>query len=415
MESGNMTEAQTDVIAYLDSKELSANIYKYQVSPLEAVTKDSIPTLFSSESRRLTQHNERFQLYNENGGLYVDKVPFEEFYQKIVEIQDGKTPAEDNDDHAVNYEMIMSLISYLQSKNYSVWGNNQRGYDNWEVLNDHYLNLSVYRAQKTGQQQLFMTQDDHGETYLVDADDNKVLIRNNNEPNLSEQDNSDYYELRKPDGKVILENIPLRRLGLVLLAIVNGFNVEQVKSQFIWPKLSDTLIADARLLFERNFCSEPQEIKTMADLKSVDELPIISDEDHIVSKYRFLGQELKWFSKIAFTAEDLPDVFDSLYHNFLIDSTDISKALSDFLVELGESNNQLILRQEQMFLNAGQVDQFLIGEDGGVQISAAQSHDDAIINQVTSVFTILDKTSEKVVQRELTIDELVAYLWENGK
>lgn len=408
-----MTESQTDLMTYLDANDLAANIFQYRTSPLDPVTKDSITTLFSNERRRLTQDEKRFQLYDENGSLYVDKVPFDEFYKKIIEIQKDGLPEPDDTDYAINWEMIMGLIGYLQKNNYSVWGNNQKGYDNWDVLNDDFLNRALHQAQETGEPQLLLSQNDDDNTYLVDRDDNKILIRNYQEYNLSEQDYSDYYEVRTPEGAVVVNNIPRRRLGLVLLAIVDGFNAEQVKSQFIWPKLSNDLVGDSRLLFERSFCSEPIEIKTLADSKATEELPILEDENHIVNKYRFIGDEANWTWKLAFSDEDLPEVIDYLYHDLPIDVKDAGQTLSDFLVDLGEHANKLVLRQQQSLLNSGVVNQLLIDDDGGFKVGASKNSSN--VNFVTSVFTVADKDTMRIEKSELSIDELVAYLWRIGK
>jgi len=200
-----MTEQVEDLHASLRDNGVQTNIQQYDSSLLEPLEIGSITNLFSDENRRLTEKENRYQLYNEFGEYYANGIDFDDLFAKIRDIQKDGVPK------TVPYEEvdlkgIVDLIHILQDA-ISVYGTRQKLYDSWSVLDDRLLEQALYRESQTENQQLSLAADD-GRDYLVDNDDNKVLLRQL----ISEQNDvfePEYYEIRTPDNHVVLSEIPI--------------------------------------------------------------------------------------------------------------------------------------------------------------------------------------------------------------
>ncbi|MFH5810184.1 hypothetical protein [Companilactobacillus sp. FL22-1] len=406
-----MTEKQLDLYPYIDADDLDVNVLYYRTSPVEPIEKDSTATLFSDERRRLTESEDRFQLYNQSGELYVDKVSFDELFEKIIEIRENGLPEIDDNDEDINQDLIMKLVDDLAAKGITVWGNNQGGYDSWDVLDDILLSNAVSDHQKTGQKQLTTVVAADGRTYKIDFGDHQTLVRNPQKSNLSDHDYSDYYEVRDANGSIMVSEVPLRSLALVLLAIDHDFSSQQVKQEFLWPRLSANQVGDSRLVWERNFSSDMKQIKTIQDLNQIKSLTIVEDQDHMIEKYRFVDQTERWIGKIAFPADDLLAVFDNLYYDMRVDSKDVGKSLSDFIIDLGKKNNLMIFRQQQTLLNIRNVKRLLVNPDGSYDLGISKNPEDSKVNFVTNTFALVDQDSRLPYKDNLSIEMLVAYLW----
>lgn len=405
-----MAESENNLITYLNANDLAVNMLVYRCSDLEPVTKESVIDLFSNERRRLVNSLKQFQLYDESGSLYVDGVGFDELYKEITDMQQNGIPEPMSPEKSVDYDVIMSMVNYLRQQNITVYGTNQKPYDNWDVLDDPSLRTAQYQAEQTGESQLQMIHGEDGPIYLIDQDANKVLVLNDKLETDIDFDQSDFYTVVQPDGNIMLDNIPVDKLELVLLAVTIGFDAKQIKSQFLWPNLSANLVADSRLVFERSFCSELREIKTINDLKSIRELPVSRDEQHLVSKYRFRGDSKDWSCPIAFSDSDLLDVFSWLYNDKTIDTNEVVRELSDQLVDEGNNMNLVIYRQQRSIFDVCEVNELSVEDNGDFKVEGTKRDGGGQINFVENVYTVLDETSNDIVMSHVSIEDLVNFL-----
>jgi len=400
-----MTSQVNDIKAFFNENGVYANVLQYNSSFFEPITDETRTNLFSDENRRLTEDEKRFQLYNGYGEFYLDGADISDMIAKSYDMQkNGLTATLPYDD--ISLEGIIDLIRPLQGS-VSVYGTNQKRYDSWEVLDDQLLDIALYREMQTGNQQLSLVNED-GRDYLVNKDNIRVLVRQL----PSEQESAwteSFYEVRTPDGKVILSQIPLEKLGLVLLGLINGFTFGQIESTFLWPNMSKDVLSDAQLLFVRNFSSDAQKIMTENDFKKVDELAVQQDNDHLSSIYQYCGGEKNWRIGLAFPQYEFTEFYDYLYHNKSNKSEDVIQKLSDFIIGLANECNVSILRKERRLLNISTISKLAVEEEGGISVGA-NIRPKSRISMVETVFTLKDKSDpETTIKQEITIDELVSY------
>lgn len=402
---------QNDINKFLKDNDLCINVLQYQCSQYEPVTDKTVTTLFSNERRRLTENEKRFQLFNEYGELFVDGGDIYDLYQKIQDMQKNGIGEPIHNGDKEN-EVIMNMVELLKEMGLTVWGTNQKIYDRWKVLDDTALVVALHEAKATGKEQLHLVQDDEGIKYLINDDNKEVLTPISELPEYNCK--VDFYEVHNPDGQVVLKDIPFYKLALVLLAIIYKFNVQQVKNQFLWPKLSRNVLGNSRLLFERSFSSDKVQIKTLADLKSVKGLDTIEDENHIEAKYYFDYESKQWDWNFAFPDSDMEAVYNRLYHDIPIDSKDVTNELTETFTKVADAMGLVILRREQSLMNLGVVDNFEVTDYGRFKIGADETHNYETDNYVVPAFSVINKNTD-VIKDNVTIDELIAFLWQKSE
>jgi len=401
-----MTEQIEDLRTVLKGNDIRANILQYNSSFLEPLEVGSLTNLFSDENRRLTEKENRYQLYNGSGEYYANGIDLDEMFIKIRDIQKNGVP-EVVSYEEVDLEGIASMIQALQGA-VSVYGTRQQIYDSWSVIDDQLLEQALYRESQTEDQQLSLASE-NGKDYLIDSDNNKVLIRQS----LSEQNSvfdAEYYEIRTPDSHVVLNEIPIEKLQLVLLSLINRFTFGQAESNFLWPKLSKDLLSSSELIFERDFCSDDQEITTEADFEKVGKLPIHQDNDHLVSIYQFYGGE-RGSSTLGLPVpeyEFMP-MYNHLYHNQSDNSQEITQKLSDFLLGLAEDFDIIVLRKERHLMSVYDLNLLTISEKGKIKVGG-KPRTKSGSDMIETVFTLVDKKSPDIlIKQDITINELVSY------
>jgi len=401
-----MTEQVEDLDAVLKDNDIYANILQYNSSFLEPLEVGSLTNLFSDENRRLTEKESRYQLYNELGGYYANGIDLDDLFAKIRDIQESGMP-DIVPYEAVDLAGIASMIQALQGA-VSVYGTRQQIYDSWSVLDDQLLEQALYRESQTEEQQLSLVAEDD-EDYLVDNDNHKVLIRQS----LSEQIgvlDAEYYEIRTPDNHVVLNEIPIEKLQLVLLSLINRFTFGQAESNFLWPKLSKDLLSSSKLIFERNFCSDDQEITTEADFEKIGKLPIYQDNDHLVSIYQFYGGK-RGLSTLGLPVPEYEFIpmYNHLYHNQSDDSQEITQKLSDFILGLADDFDVIVLRKERHLMGVADLKSLTISEKGEVK-NGGDPRSNSSSPMLENVFTLVDKKSPDIlIKQDITINELVSY------
>ncbi|KRN96744.1 hypothetical protein [Companilactobacillus kimchiensis] len=407
-----MPTSKNDLNTYLKEKNLGVNVLQYICSPLEAITRESITTVSSTEGRRLTGTDKRFQFYNNDGALYADGVEFYDLYQTLLKSQSEGLPQILNDE-VPDWDVIMDLIHLAGEQGLTVIGNNQKLVDQWDVVDDHYLNIAMYQARDSEDEnaklipdQLRPVRDHENKVYLVNDDDQFVLKQNEIS---GEHPTTDYYQIYAGPNNLLLDDVPVGKLPIVLLCLLEGFTAEQIKIQYLWPKLSADVLATTYLRLEYNNHSNKHIVETKKDLKTIHQLPMNDDKFTNVKYQAYYATGLKLGAPID--ENDLSTYFRQVYHNQPLNISDMERKLTNSLVEITDKFNILILRQQRRLLNVSDLDELNISDDDSVGISATPRDNDDNVKPIEAVFTLLEKDSMDLVKRDLTLDQLVSYVW----
>jgi len=402
-----MKALDKEINNFLKANDLHVSIFQYSDSLYEPVTTESMTNILSDEGRRLTESHESYQLYNGSGQYYLESGDFFDAYNKISGMQENGLTKPNPDNLDDLYEAI-DLIDILGQKGISVYGTNHSNYDSWKVLDDQSLKIALYKERDTGDKQLDMVSDQDGKIYLIDKNENQVLVRRDVVVPKGTCP-TDVYDIRFHQ-QLALRDVPRSKLGIVLLAIFRGFSFGQIEKTFLWPKLSKDLLSDAKLIFKRDFYSDSLEIKELADFDKLEELPVYRDNDHITSNYQYYSGEANKRLGFAFPDSQLIDVFDYLYHNHATDSEKETQEFSDFIVSIADEFDILILRSERRLNCISDLTDLTPDEDDGFGISADRrdnSHDDML----ETVFTLKSKNSDDFLEENMTLDKMVSYFW----
>ncbi len=398
-----MKKFENNINEFLRDNKLEMNISLYNYSPLEPITAGSTVNLLSKKNPYLTIKDQRFELFDrESIGSYFNGLNISESYKKIRQYQTEGLPKPKSNDE-LDYEATFDLIKKTNSVGISVFGINQISYDGWRVLDENLLNNSLCKTRDTGENQLKSQKNASGKYFMFNLEGLPVMEKLEDDPY---QGTEDFYELRRNDGTVLLSNIPFYELNTVLFSLLNGFNVEQAKEDFLWPKISDDDLADADLIFTHVFCSDPLEINSIDDLKDIPMLYIPYGTNRVISKYQYgaygpLGQ--------SFLPEEAIGIFDSLYHGLSDNLEKAEHELTAVVVSLTDELGFSIFRQQRRFVSMSDLDEFTVNDDGSLKIRTTLRYEDD--EPIENVFILLDKNTKSVIKRDMSLDDLINFVW----
>ena len=398
-----MKKFENSINEFLHANKLKMNVSLYNYSPLEPVTSNSEMTLFSREKLRLTTKERRFELYDsESIESYFYGLNASETYKRIQQYQiEGLAKPKSKDE--LDYESTYDLIKKANSNGVSVFGVNQISYDGWRVMDDSLLNDALIKAKNTDENQLEIQKNTAGKTFMVNLEGHSVIKQLEDDPY---QGTEDFYELRRNDGTVLLNNIPFYELNTVLYVWLSGFSIEQIRQDLLWPEISEDRLANADLIFTHVFCSDPLEINSIDDLKDVPMLYIPYGTDQVISKYQYgeyapLGP--------SFMSEEATDVFNFLYHNSSKDLEKIEYELTADFVYFTDELGFSIFRQQRHFVSMSYFDEFIVNDDGTLKVKTTLRYEND--EPVENVFTLSDKNTKSVIKRDMSLDDLINFVW----
>jgi len=402
-----MTNQENNFSEFMKDNNLGINTYRYFSSPADPVTLNSKVNIFSNERRRLTLDDSRYQLYDYNDGrLFLDRAELSQVNSEIFKMQKDGIP-ELAPDFRPNENVIYNLVKFINGAGISVFGTNQRNYDTWKVINDYSLEDALKKSNDRGEQQLVMSPGSNDKLYLINLNKDRVLARERDTGKF--KPTKDFYELRNENGEVILTSVPLGKLAVVLMAFMRGFNSEQVKNKFLWPNISEDLLSDSDLIFKREFRSDMREIKSVADFETVATSPVHEDNEHLVSKYQYRDKYGYEFG-LAIPDSEILDVFKHRYNNFPIDSKDAEADLNELLVSIADQLNLSILRAQRRLERISYCSKAII-EDNKISNVLDNMFSNKREYLVEPVFILVDKNTDNKIAQELTLDQLVEFLW----
>ncbi len=402
-----MTNQENNFSEFMKDNNLAINTYRYFSSPADPVTLNSKVNIFSNERRRLTLDDSRYQLYDYNDGrLFLDRAELSQVNSEIFKMQKDGIP-ELAPDFRPNENVIYNLVKFINGAGISVFGTNQRNYDTWKVINDYSLEDALKKSNDRGEQQLVMSPGSNDKLYLINLNKDRVLARERDTGKF--KPTKDFYELRNENGEVILTSVPLGKLAVVLMAFMRGFNSEQVKNKFLWPNISEDLLSDSDLIFKREFRSDMREIKSVADFETVATSPVHEDNEHLVSKYQYRDKYGYEFG-LAIPDSEILDVFKHRYNNFPIDSKDAEADLNELLVSIADQLNLSILRAQRRLERISYCSKAII-EDNKISNVLDNMFSNKREYLVEPVFILVDKNTDNKIAQELTLDQLVEFLW----
>jgi len=402
-----MTNQENNFSEFMKDNNLAINTYRYFSSPADPVTLNSKVNIFSNERRRLTLDDSRYQLYDYNDGrLFLDRAELSQVNSEIFKMQKDGIP-ELAPDFRPNENVIYNLVKFINGAGISVFGTNQRNYDTWKVINDYSLEDALKKSNDRGEQQLVMSPGSNDKLYLINLNKDRVLARERDTGKF--KPTKDFYELRNENGEVILTSVPLGKLAVVLMAFMRGFNSEQVKNKFLWPNISEDLLSDSDLIFKREFRSDMREIKSVADFETVATSPVHEDNEHLVSKYQYRDKYGYEFG-LAIPDSEILDVFKHRYNNFPIDSKDAEADLNELIVSIADQLNLSILRAQRRLERISYRSKAII-EDNKISNILDNMFSNKREYLVEPVFILVDKNTDNKIAQELTLDQLVEFLW----
>jgi len=402
-----MANQENGFSEFMKNNNLEINTYRYFSSPADPVTLDSKVNIFSNERRRLTLDDSRYQLYDYNDGrLFLDRAELSQVNSEIFKMQKDGIP-ELAPDFRPNENVIYNLVKFINGAGISVFGTNQRNYDTWKVINDYSLEDALKKSNDRGEQQLVMSPGSNDKLYLINLNKDRVLARERDTGKF--KPTKDFYELRNENGEVILTSVPLGKLAVVLMAFMRGFNSEQVKNKFLWPNISEDLLSDSDLIFKREFRSDMREIKSVADFETVATSPVHEDNEHLVSKYQYRDKYGYEFG-LAIPDSEILDAFKHHYNDFPIDSKDAEADLNELLVSIADQLNLSILRAQRQLERISYRSKAII-EDNKISNVLDNMFSNKREYLVEPVFTLVDKNTDNKIVQELTLDQLVEFLW----
>jgi len=403
-----------DLNTFLKDNELDIVISKYNCSPEEPVLTDSMTTLFSKESHRLTKKKSSFELFNMNSEFYVWNDDFNAVYQRILSMQAGNTQILNIDE---NYEQfIIAMIGMLNKKGYTVQGCMQEPTEGWTVLDDNLLNVALHKADESEGSPLNTVTDQDGTEFVINEDQKAVLLKNKPlEKGIYRWEK--VFALCDAEGNGLIEDITFRQLGLTLLGFLKGLSIEQLKARFLWPDFSDELLSKAKLFYEIRRCTNMRIIDTLEDLQSNDETDLDDDDPYFVNVYQYYDSSDGAELQSSIPASDLPDFFKSKYSHEPVDIEEPLRKLSDEFVNMAADLDLLILRHQNQLEVSNFVSDIQINDGkGSIGINANSEVNDNNYHPIESYFDVEDRHSYELVEKNLTINELLGYLWmQSGK
>lgn len=404
-----MTKTEINFNQYMKENDLNASVTAYRYGSPDTIDQHSTVTLLSPEQRRLTHEVGRYQLYNTYGEYCGENMTLPQFNQMMLSMVD-QDRVQLKDMTVPNLDVIVDLIHLVNRMGLIVGGTHQVPHDAWEVADDQRLCAAIERGQHTDYDQLIVEDDNDGAVKMIDLNYQTVMTPLKQAYTAEMYFERDCYEVRDQNDKVVLNEIPLSKLGAVLLDLLLGGTPLAISAMLLTPRLSPELLTNAQLLFGRTYRSDFREVKSVSDIKLMSHLPVNQDLDQLTTKYRFIGAVSGVDLGQPIPGERIVTVLDHIYHHQIIaDTTEERRILSDWLLKLAKQMHLVITRQERQETFTADIDDVKLEGNVMVDFDVSPRMINAIY-PVESVFEVRDHDLLQVQRFDLTFTELTTYL-----
>ena len=420
-------EELTPLMKYLNGRDLWFNFAKYQYSDFDWLHAGETETLFSTEARRLPFEAGRFDFYDGHGEYVLEGATPEEMQHQIeLAVQDqplGRRPHE-----LPNLDITMKLIDQLNHRGYRVAGFNRenRGYD--EVVDDVRLRQAL-KDNVTDDYDHFVRVSAKGDASekIVNLDYETLMVAVNKREIVEYDYHFERYTIWGPDGQLCYREIPASALGAVALGILAQLDPAVLQQAFLEPQLTRVALADARLFLASDVTSEPWNIKSMSDLKLIENLPVGNgdepeDEDEevdpdqlekpeiITQRFQFTDRTGKYSLGPSFEMEDAAETLDHVFHPVPVENA-ATQAFSDQIIQLARKVGLLITRSQRRLVEYRTGDDLFVTNGEITRVTFAHTPWTAdwsdLPRPMETVFDLRSESSEELVMHDLPLKELL--------
>ena len=383
---------QGDVNKFIRHHDLYLNFVTQQTSQGEAIEADGEGTLLTRGIRRFGQAHNRFQLYNENGEVYVGPYLTSQDLQRTLAQFMANGVGKPASRWDAELGVLVFLIHELNQQGFVVTGGVQETQHIWQSTNDRWVAHEVLEA--------------NGEDWLAKMPAQTDFLRPSDLPKVLLTTTGDYYAVRDQHGSVVIDNVPLQKLVSVLLGLRIGIPAWALTSLLLVPRVSTESFADSQLVITRNQCSAPLEIQTLADFDAVAALPILHDHQHQTYQYQFdtpheqLGDPM--------TASVFCGMTSFIYHGMPLRDLTADENLTAWLANLAFSAGMRISLRQQRQVHQARVEALIVTD--GIINKLQLKENDEQRGEIETVYDVYAGDADDPIMYDLEFDELVTAL-----
>jgi len=223
------------------------------------------------------------------------------------------------------------------------------------------------------------------------------------------------YEIYDQNDELVLHGISLEKLAAVLYCLLLEIRPEDIVALLLTPQgIGAYRLAQTKLVFEEHHTSLSREVHSITDLKLLESMPIVDDEEHYAAKFRLYDDTFKVAMSDEITYDALPITLYFISHDQLPKLQDVGQILSDSLVNLASQAGLIVQRKNRLLTDISFAEKFEL-VDGKIQsfnlIHEDWRYDDPSTNQIETVYQLFDHSTELEKAYDLSIGELVTTLF----
>lgn len=398
-----------DLNDFLKKMQLESSVSAYDYGTRMPLVSEGVVTLFSGERRRMRERQSHFELFSSDGRYYFAHDLDQGHLQNVlVDILNTDTLPDPIEPYNPDFNFVMQLIKWVAPMGYSVVGVHQEPYDAWDVLADDALLGVLFEEREDEGPAPMIVESEGGSKFMVDQNDVPFMYRTKVGSKIM-LDQEAYYSVLDRSGQALFRDLTKKMLIPVLWSLLLGVDIFAIKALFCYPNLSADLLAEADVTLYRNYCSEPRVVQSAADLRDIEHLPVVKDEPHLDSSYRFHGYEGQGTYGGQIPNDDMLTVMNWMRRDQPLEFAATDRRLTEWVLALASSQGLSIDRYLRRQVSFALVHDFEVADSNIVGVNARERLP-RLRYPIISVFDVIDDQDETLVQTDLPFDELLTYL-----
>lgn len=412
-----MTLTEDAIQNFMADHDLESSIISYSESRPDLLQTGQAVTLLSSERRRLTRRQNRYQLYDIYGVCTVDGVALPEF-QAALEKGVDLDAVEHWSYDVPNLDVIIKLVQAVNQQGFKVYGARHEQLATWDVTDEEHLKRALRKQRTVDYDQLIRIEPGEAdnptaETVMVDLGNHPVMTRYEPSEVRRMIYEEDFYDVRDANGHTVLTAIPLASLGAILLCLLLSMRPETIARLLLWPRLSAEAVETAALIYHEDYCSAEREVTTVSDLHLMAHLPVIKDDAHVTTYFQFhheVNNEAYGPISNAILNEDLLTTLNRTYHSQYDDVAQADRQLTDWLVRTAFRADMFIERIERRKIGTFNIHKICVDDAGNLGEFEGKDRWYGEDYPHSTVFNVIERNLEELERYDLTFEALVTYV-----
>lgn len=398
-----MTQTDINFNQFMQANHLSANLISYRYSLPDTIDPYSLVTLLSPERRRLTREVVRYQLYNRYGEYCGENLKLGQLNQLLTDFIDNDQVQLIAHPTVPNLDVVVDLVHEVNRMGLHVGGTHQEVTEAWEIVNDQRFMAALKRAQHTDEEQLICHEGINKCKRFIDRDHQVVMNELEKDYASTAHLEGEFYEVRDEAGRVLLNEVPLERLAVVLLALLLGESPESITSLFLRPNPSREDLSDTKLLYGVTQTSAFCELHRVSDIDVI-ENSSVDETLPVVAKYSLTNTYGE-----TIPSNHVLSTLEAIFHDEMAGTNREQQGISNWLLKLASQQDLVIKRYDRQASFTADITDLIVEGDQIVDVDI-RPRSQKSRPQIETCFEVLERESMRTVKFDLSFDTLVTYL-----